>query len=238
VLLYERLRAGDPGPDKPSGELGPDFWSDLRRATVVRVDNVADHFFADNSQEDWNPAKDFPNVAPPWPVAFFEYRVPSVINSGGYVRRAPSAGLQIGLLLRSDLFDPTRSTGFQSGQIDQVQTEFIETSNAHWICHAISFMATREKVVLGTLIQFMITADGQMLARDGRPLIAVTDMNDRHTTNDLFDDTYMGRVEGDFPGVMAELERQRNLGHAPPSQDAMAATAGCARVDHSVKLGA
>lgn len=48
---------------------------------VVLIDNVSDYYFTGTDQEQWNLAQHFPNMAPPWPLAFFEHRMPRTIHS-------------------------------------------------------------------------------------------------------------------------------------------------------------
>jgi hypothetical protein len=69
-LIDELLH--DPKVFKDSPEIKPGFES----ATVVAADNVAEYYFDGTDQEVWDDTKDFPNVAPPWPVAFVEARPP------------------------------------------------------------------------------------------------------------------------------------------------------------------
>lgn len=97
-LLYDALLDAEPFARR---FLAEGFWSQLRSATVIRVDNVARYYLSENPQEEWNLLSDFPNVAPPWPVAWIEYRQPPTINSEGHVRRNPVAGYQQGVLIRS-----------------------------------------------------------------------------------------------------------------------------------------
>lgn len=97
-LIYDALLDAETGGRR---YLADGFWNDLRSAIIVRVDNVARYYLSDNPQEEWNLLTDFPNVAPPWPVAWLEYRQPPMINSEGHVRRNPVAGYQTGVLLRA-----------------------------------------------------------------------------------------------------------------------------------------
>jgi hypothetical protein len=53
----------------------------LKRAVLVSVNNVAKYYMEDNDQEVWDLEKDFPNIAPPWPIIAFEWSPPQYINS-------------------------------------------------------------------------------------------------------------------------------------------------------------
>ena len=48
---------------------------------VVLIDNVADYYFTGTDQEQWDLGKHFPNMAPPFEMAWFEHRMPRTIHS-------------------------------------------------------------------------------------------------------------------------------------------------------------
>lgn len=51
-------------------------------AEHVQIDNVAEYVFRDVKVGDsWTLSEDFPTIAPPWELAWYEYRRPSVIQS-------------------------------------------------------------------------------------------------------------------------------------------------------------
>lgn len=56
----------------------------LRRATAVRIQNVADHFYG-SPREVWAPEADIPACVPPWPVCWAEYEQPRFSNNEGVV---------------------------------------------------------------------------------------------------------------------------------------------------------
>ena len=62
-------------------DLSPALAIELREATVVRANNVAEYFYTTNDQEHWELSEDFPNVAPPWPNIWLEWSEPKFINS-------------------------------------------------------------------------------------------------------------------------------------------------------------
>lgn len=58
-----------------------DVVQELRKSTVIIVDNVAQYYYVTCSQEEWDLAEDFPNIAPPWPNIWFEWSPTEWINS-------------------------------------------------------------------------------------------------------------------------------------------------------------
>ena len=48
---------------------------------VILCDNVSSYYFEGTGKEQWNLIRDFPNVAPPYPIAWFEHRFPKQIVS-------------------------------------------------------------------------------------------------------------------------------------------------------------
>ncbi len=85
--------------NKPA-ERYNNLWYDLSQSIPIDVSNVAQYYFYQNSQELWDYEKDFPNCAPPWPLAFFEWKNPPAMNSEG--RIIPLTPLSMGCLIKSD----------------------------------------------------------------------------------------------------------------------------------------
>ena len=52
-----------------------------RGIPVLLIDNVAEYYFAASDQEFWSLDKDFPNLAPPFPLFWCEHKIPRVIRS-------------------------------------------------------------------------------------------------------------------------------------------------------------
>lgn len=72
-------------------------------AELIICDNVAAYFYEENPQENWNLARDFPNVAPPFPRMFLEWVAPRRIVSDKYgVLTSTGPIKRYGLLLYSD----------------------------------------------------------------------------------------------------------------------------------------
>ncbi len=56
------------------------LFAELQRAVFVRIQNVANYFYMGTDQEHWTQhwtPRDFPNVAPPWPRFWLEYKTPA-----------------------------------------------------------------------------------------------------------------------------------------------------------------
>lgn len=53
----------------------------LKRDQVIEASNVCEFFYAGTGQEQWNNKKDFPNLAPPFPLFWIELRRTSRIVS-------------------------------------------------------------------------------------------------------------------------------------------------------------
>jgi hypothetical protein len=56
----------------------------LSAAVVFVIDEIAEYFYAGTDQETWSVYEDFPNLAPPYPVYWMEWRRPSKIVSDRY----------------------------------------------------------------------------------------------------------------------------------------------------------
>jgi len=78
----------------------PPEWDDGMRAmaqpyveqpVIVAIDNVSDYFHIGTDKEFWDLRYDFPNIAPPWPNAWYEYTAPPYLLSAvhGRVDRDP-----------------------------------------------------------------------------------------------------------------------------------------------------
>lgn len=48
---------------------------------VLLIDNVAEYYFEGTDQEYWSLDKDFPNLAPPWPMFWAEHKIAKTIHS-------------------------------------------------------------------------------------------------------------------------------------------------------------
>lgn len=101
MLLYEALLREALAGKIESGEAEL-----LEKATVVLTDNVSDFYYQESPQEFWRLDQDFPNVAPPWPIAFYEWRIPKLINSEGVVHETDiPRTARFGLLMAAEPID-------------------------------------------------------------------------------------------------------------------------------------
>src|SRR5277367_6488781 len=75
----------------------------LVRATLVRVQPIADYLYLGTDQENWYLDKDFPNIAPPWPVMFCSWKEPRKSFSNGKIidRTEHVKDLEIGCLMEA-----------------------------------------------------------------------------------------------------------------------------------------
>lgn len=62
-----------------AAHLGP-ILAD-RSIPVLLIDNVADYYYRVSDQEHWDLTKDFPNLAPPFPAFWTEFKTPTQIHS-------------------------------------------------------------------------------------------------------------------------------------------------------------
>lgn len=96
----------------------PHLENIISKAEVMLIQNVADYHFAEHKDlYEW---KDMPNVAPPFPVMWFEYQQPNVMyvskkdplypDKRGSVIEAPPEvrGSKIGVLVQSNLIEDTQ----------------------------------------------------------------------------------------------------------------------------------
>ena len=52
-----------------------------RDLPAILIDNVAEYYYVGTDQENWNLQKHFPNLAPPFPAFWMEYKLPNRIHS-------------------------------------------------------------------------------------------------------------------------------------------------------------
>lgn len=81
--------------------------SDLKAATPIRIQNVADYLFLETDQESFHLSRDFPNVAPPWPIFFMSYRMPARSRLKDKWSSNQAAGLECGHLFAAKEDDLT-----------------------------------------------------------------------------------------------------------------------------------
>jgi hypothetical protein len=124
----------------------------LSRAQIFVIDNVADYFYMGTDQEHWDEQTDFPNVAPPFPVFWMEWKKPARIVSRVHgITKPDSHADMTGVLMRVSKVDGTDGVralmrhwfgGYATlGAKDQVEgsTEYLVTDRAappRWLLHA------------------------------------------------------------------------------------------------------
>ena len=72
----------------------------LTMAMPVKVQPIADYIYKGTEQEYWQLGVDFPNLAPVWPITFFQWIHPTESHSNGKILRSPypDIKLEIGVL--------------------------------------------------------------------------------------------------------------------------------------------
>jgi hypothetical protein len=68
--------------DRHGKQMIRDCEAFKREASIVDISNVGKWFYEDDDREHWD-LDDFPSMLSPWPVSWFEYRVPQTSNSDG-----------------------------------------------------------------------------------------------------------------------------------------------------------
>lgn len=80
---------------------------------VIVIDNVAEYIWKITDKEVWDIGKDFPCMAPPFPVFWIEYKYPSIIRSyGKLVERTEESAIQTGVLFYADVNNLTNSESY------------------------------------------------------------------------------------------------------------------------------
>ena len=64
-----------------SPDVSPDARQDIKESFLIDATPVSDYLFTGTDQEEWKINKDFPNIAPPYPQFFLEFRAPDKIVS-------------------------------------------------------------------------------------------------------------------------------------------------------------
>jgi hypothetical protein len=108
MLLFERLLFGRERVQNIEETTLLSIREEMRKAVIIDVSNVAQYYYQTSAQEVWDVREDFPNVAPPWETAWYEYRMPRSINSDGHIMASDIAGWQFGLLMCAERTDSGR----------------------------------------------------------------------------------------------------------------------------------
>jgi hypothetical protein len=121
----------------------------LHHAVKIRCQNVADYYWS-HPQEHWKVRDDFPNIAPCWPLAYFEWRNPVQDHYGVSL---PS--VEMGALLSAyEHSEPVIST--------------ITGEPVRWTFHWLVFMATGS-IIDVIQIAFNVSDQGRAIPLELRP---------------------------------------------------------------------
>lgn len=107
----------------------------LNAATAFQVQNVADYYFYGTDQEWWDEGKDFPNIAPPMPLMWFEYELPETVWSEGKVIVATDRPrLRYGFLVHAIDFEDPEQVALAPPRTRKDVERLRETSEIRWLC--------------------------------------------------------------------------------------------------------
>lgn len=125
------------------------IFDDLKLSVFLRCQNVADYLYMANDKEIWT-HKDFPNIAPPFPNMWFEYRTPEFSNDSG-VKKQWTEEMKgcLGVFIKS---------------------KEVNFPNVKWICNSFYFIKFNNQrefppIFLGCLI-WMVDADDKSSNKD------------------------------------------------------------------------
>lgn len=108
----------------------------LEDAVLVDVSDVA-RFYYESPQEIWTIGEDFPNVAPPWETAWYEWVVPARINSEGIVSSHPLVGWRYGALVIGEDVEKVGRRVFEDLDTpdarDAVIALLVQSAAARWL---------------------------------------------------------------------------------------------------------
>jgi len=98
-LLYDRCRTANLTPGLEPWVLR--VYEAMQRAVVFKIDNIADYFWR-SEREMWYLDRDYPNLAPPYPLMWMEYAWPKEIfnEQGSFKVPEELQGKRIGILIR------------------------------------------------------------------------------------------------------------------------------------------
>jgi hypothetical protein len=109
----------------------------IKRSVVFSVDNVAEYVITVSDQEYWDLMQDFPNIAPPYPVMWFEHVVPQIFNS-------KTSGLH------------TEQHGFKKFGLLVMSIPGIKLGEGKWLSHIHLFIETKEEVIAKSPVECSI----------------------------------------------------------------------------------
>lgn len=154
ATFFDRVLLGDGITDE--------MQTVLRRCTVINIDNVARYYFEGTAQEVWNIRKDFPNIAPPLPAMFFEYKMPTIINSEKFGQTRPGEryrdvrGFGIGMWAQG--VDPATTYNFDGHALRGMR----------WLVETVHFLDVGKHVSVRPLLamRYPVAEDGLWYSAD------------------------------------------------------------------------
>lgn len=171
--VYAAVSRGDLAmPDTwPDGPVAFSNWVDALKdeiAGAVRFDvtNVSDYLYMDMEQDEFVWQRDFPSLAPPFPLYWMEARQPRFINKGGRREPMPTETTAFGALFRaaaaSDLGRELAARTSDSAVLDRV-AEVVGRVNPEWMLVAELFVAVRRWVAPSNIFwAIAVAADGSL----------------------------------------------------------------------------
>jgi len=152
----------------------------LESAELIICDNVADYLYKENPREDWNLAKDFPNLAPPFPRMFLEWAAPRHIISEKYGNvKIPETVRRYGLMLFSievESIDEMIEWAKEHGQDWQVEL-FRKIKGTgmplRWVCNGLLFAEDTQGIGLFCDAMWGVSNDGSPIMPDDRIRVKV-----------------------------------------------------------------
>jgi hypothetical protein len=81
--------------------VSSELAGELKQAPLINIQNVANYYFMelDHPQDQFDAQREFPNVAPPWPLFYMSFKLPRYIRVSGRLERLPEAGMEVGYLI-------------------------------------------------------------------------------------------------------------------------------------------
>lgn len=196
---------------------GGRFAEALNEAVKVRIQNVADYYYQTSPQEDWNLREDFPDIAPPWPLFWMEYRNPSLINTNG---RLASAAVRyaVGMLVLA--------RDRESVEADEARA-LTYLPGARWVVLAKVFLAYDSPSTTPSCIDlfFWIDRSGRFITIDGSSAAAPMLLSDLRRRGWPFPESVPEQGKYLMPGFVSLLS-----GHEPAANDQGLVTVGWAEL--------
>lgn len=153
-----------------SSRMTEDEKNIVQQCTLIDIDNVARYYFEGSTQENWSFRDDFPNIAPPLPAMFFEFKAPRIIVSDKFgitEWAAKYPGLEaFGIGMWAHDADPATTYNVSGTPLSGIRW-FVET------LHFIDIGKRAEPQPLLS-IRFPVDVDGMWYSADGGKSIVLS----------------------------------------------------------------